>query len=303
MKPAAGHPPPAPVYTPSDWRFLGIAFGFSWTLWIVAYLLAVRAGFGAPLYNEELVWTWFRGDGALGPLAWISVLSLVAVYGPALAALVVASGDRDEGVAGLLERLRPRAITGAELGRVALILGLVVAPAVLLTALTAAPRADAPSAAGLVAFLALFFVYQLATSGTEELGWRGYLNARWMRGRTFWDTGWLVGIPWALWHFPVVVFMFVEQGMPAVALIGSLIGFSIGIVAMAILHAWFYERTRSVALNVLIHALFNTLPLATALVFTASPVAAVANIALWGVVVALKIRHDRRVRSMATSSA
>lgn len=303
MDPTAEPARPAPIYTRSDWRFLGIAFGFSWTAWIVAYALALRAGFDAPLYNEELVWAWFRGDGSVDGLAAVSLLSLVGVYGPALAALIAARADGGSGLTGLLQRLRTRAITPAELGRMALLLGLVVSPAVVLTVVTSTPRADAPSAPALMAFLGLFLIFQIATSGTEELGWRGYLNARWREGRTFWDTGWLVGIPWALWHFPVVIFLFIAQGMSAAPLIGSLIGFSIGIVAMAILHAWFYERTRSVALNVLLHALFNTIPLATALVYPASPTAAVANIALWAVVVALKVRHDRRVRAAAEPAA
>ena len=76
-------------------------------------------------------------------------------------------------------------------------------------------------------------------------------------------------------------------------MIGSLAGFSIGIVAAAIVHAWFYERTESVFLNIFIHAIFNTLPLATTLLFQDSPAAVMANLALWAVVIYLKRRHEK----------
>ncbi len=103
-----------------------------------------------------------------------------------------------------------------------------------------------------------------------------------------------MGLPWDAWHIPVVVIVFVNQGMVAVQIIGSLAGFGIGIVAGSILHAWFYKRTQSVLLNIFIHAIFNTLPLATVLLFQDSPAAVIANLALWAVVIYLKKQHDRQ---------
>jgi len=94
-------------------------------------------------------------------------------------------------------------------------------------------------------------------------------------------------------HFPIVVIIFVQQGMESVQIVGSLVGFGIGIVAAAILHAWFYERTESVFLNMFIHAIFNTLPLATVLLFQDSPAAVIANLALWAVVIHLKRQNDK----------
>ncbi len=136
----------------------------------------------------------------------------------------------------------------------------------------------------------------MLTSGTEEVGWRGYLNEKLRHGRNFWDTGWAVGPPWAVWHYPIVVMMFVQQDMAPVAIVGSLIGFSIGIVAAAILHAWFYRRTHSVFLNIVIHASFNTIPLATVLLYEDSPAATIANLALWAVVIYLKRQHDKQAQ-------
>ena len=109
-------------------------------------------------------------------------------------------------------------------------------------------------------------------------------------GRNFWDTGWSLGFVWAVWHIPVAVMIFAEQGMAPAAILGSLAGFTMGIVAMSILHTWFYERTRSVFFNVLLHAVFNTVPLTLVLLFEGSPTALLSNLVLWAVVFYLRKR-------------
>jgi membrane protease YdiL (CAAX protease family) len=143
-------------------------------------------------------------------------------------------------------------------------------------------------------FLTVFFVFQMLTSGTEEIGWRCYLNEKLRQGRDFWKTGWAVGLPLGCMAYPVVVLMFVQQGMGAVQIIGSLAGFGIGMVAASILHAWFYERNpKRLPEHLHPHPLFNTIPLATVLLFQDSPAAVIANLALWAVVIYLKRQHDR----------
>lgn len=148
-------------------------------------------------------------------------------------------------------------------------------------------------------FLLTFFVVQMLTSGTEEIGWRGYLTEKMLPGRGFWDTGWAVGPVWALWHLPVVTMIFAQQGMGLVSIAGSLAGFGMGIIAMAILQAWFYERTRSVFLSVVIHAAFNTVPLTIVLLYEGSPAAVGGNVLLWVFVVVLKSRTDRAAKVAA----
>ena len=81
--------------------------------------------------------------------------------------------------------------------------------------------------------------------------------------------------------------------MVHVQIVGSAAGFGIGIVAMSILHPWFYERTSSVFLNIFIHAAFNTLPLTIVLLYEGSPAAVLSNLLLWGVVIYLKRQHDQ----------
>ena len=274
--------------------YLAVAFGFSWAFWIGTWLVASSEGLGDFLINADLVWAWAFGDDPLGRIGLLSVISAIGVWGPLLAGALTARLDPDIDSAAMWARVRRVGIGIRWYGLVLGILLLVAGPAFIVVALTSEPAADAPTGGTLALFLLAFFGFQMLTSGTEEIGWRGYLNEKLRRGRSFWDTGWAVGLPWAVWHYPIVVIMFVQQEMAIPGIIGSLAGFSIGIVAAAILHAWFYERTDSVFLNIFSHASFNTLPLATTLLYQESPAAVIANLLLWAVVLYLKRRHDQQ---------
>lgn len=273
--------------------YLSIAFGFSWVFWLVSWLIGQSADAGDQLFNADLVWGVFFQGEQWTTIVWLSVFSLIGVYGPMIGGIVATRIDAAVSSEDLRQRVGRVGIGLRWYGLVLGILILVAGPAALIVALTTDMIPDAPSGGTVLLFLAVFFVFQMLTSGTEEIGWRGYLNQKLMQGRNFWETGWVVGIPWAVWHVPVVVFIFQQQGLAPVAIVGSLVGFGIGIVAAAILHAWLYERTGSVFLNIFMHAIFNTLPLATVLLFENSPAAVIANLALWAVVIYLKRQHDR----------
>ena len=271
--------------------YLAIAYGLSWVIWIGVGLFASATDAGDLLFNADLVWA-LRPDapstGALG----ISVVAILATYGPMVAGIIASRRDEAVGLASLKRRTSAVRIGARWYGLALGMLVAVAAPPAILAALTADRRADAPALGTLGVFILVFFAFQMVTSGTEEIGWRGYLYEKLRNGRDFWDAGWAVGLPWAVWHFPVVVIMFLQQGMAPAAIVGSLAGFSIGIVAASILHAWFYERTESVFLSVFIHAAFNTIPLATAMVFEETPVAVIANLLLWGLVIVLRRRES-----------
>jgi membrane protease YdiL (CAAX protease family) len=282
--------------------YLGIACSISWVFWIASWLVVRSTAGGAPLlFNADLVWTLFFDADQLSTIAWLSLLSMAGVYGPMIGGIVATSIDPSQSLDDLRSRVIRVGVGGRWYGLVVGILALVAVPAAVIAALTAGAAPDAPPLGTVPVFLVVFFVFQMLTSGTEEIGWRGYLNEKLRHGRNFWDTGWAVGIPWAIWHLPVVVIMFGQQGMAPVVILGTLAGFGIGIVAMAILHAWFYERTQSVFLSIFIHAIFNTVPLATVLLYRDSPAALIANLALWGVVIYLKRRHDRQAAEAGTS--
>ncbi|MCH9815324.1 MAG: CPBP family intramembrane metalloprotease [Actinomycetia bacterium] len=276
--------------------FLGIAYGFSWVLWIAAWLIGNTTDAGDLLFNENIIWRLvFVGDVS-AVLFWSSLVALVAVYGPMLGGFVASRVDPAIPKGDLGKRIRKVNVGGREYGLVILILLAVTIPPLILTMLTAQLSNDGPSLGQLVPFLVMFFVLQFFTSGTEEIGWRGYLTQKLLPGRGFWDTGWAVGIVWAIWHLPVVIMIFLQQGMVHVQILGSLVGFGIGIVAMAILQAWFYERTRSVFLAMFIHAIFNTLPLTIVLLWEGSPAAVLANVLLWVVVIYIKSSTDKAAK-------
>ena len=283
---------PLPLLAKPHVVFLAIAYGISWTFWLLAWALARQAEVGDLLYNETLVWDVLFGDVS-STLLGLSALSLVGVYGPMIAGFVASALDPATSISDLWSRITRVKVDAKWYGLALLILGVVTVPTLLIAMVSGELLTDAPGPGRLLGFLAIFFLVQIGTSGTEEVGWRGYLTAKLLPGRDFWDTGWAVGLPWAIWHVPVVVMLFLEQGMVHVQIIGSLVGFGIGIVAMAILHTWFYDSARSAFLNILIHAAYNTVPLTIVLLFEGSPAAVVSNLLLWAVVVYLKRKYDR----------
>ena len=284
-------------------RFLIIAYGFSWVFWLGAWIAAAATDTGDLLFNETLVFDVVFGGDPSGTLVALSLLSLVGVYGPLIGGVVASRSDPAIPPGDLRARLLRVGVGGRVYGMVGLILLTVTVPTLAVSAVIADPAADRPGAGTLLLFLLVFFVVQMVTSGTEEVGWRGYLTHTLLPGRGYWDTGWAVGPVWAIWHFPVVIQIFLAQGMQPAAIVGSLAGFSIGIVAMAILQAWFYQCTRSVFLAIVIHAAFNTVPLTIVLLFEGSPAAVLANLLLWAVVIFLKSRTDRQERAGNTTEA
>lgn len=93
----------------------------------------------------------------------------------------------------------------------------------------------------------------LFAGGLEELGLRGFAHEQ-LRDRygTFW-TGILIGIPWALWHFPLQWLGIGFQG-PFVLFAGGAIGWSV-------LLGWLYDQTEASVLPVIIaHAAVDVPP-------------------------------------------
>ncbi len=283
---------PAGLWDRPHVRYLVIAYAWSWVLWLAAFALS-KAWDTDVLYNQDFVWRVAFERDVPGQQLLVSLVSMGAVYGPLIGGLIMSRRDPAIPAGSLAQRAGRVAVGGRMYGLVLGILLLVTLPPLIVSAVAVEPSPDAPSWGLLLPFLLAFFLVQMLTSGTEEFGWRGYLTEKMLPGRNFWDTGWAVGLVWAVWHLPVTVMIFLEQGLAPAAIVGSLVGFGIGIVAMSILHTWFYERTRSVFLAVFIHAIFNTVPLTIVLLFEGSPAAVMSNLLLWAVVIYLKSRWDK----------
>lgn len=282
---------PTPLWHPHHVRFVLIAFAWSWVLWIGAWLLGRARGVEEMLFNEEAVWRIVFERDVSSDMLIVALVSIVAVFGPMIGGFVATRSDPAVSTIDLGARLRRVAVGRWNYLIAAAVLAIAVVPPLVINALTVERRTDGPAISQLLPFLVVFFVYQMLTSATEEIGWRGYLVEKMLPGRNFWDTGWTVGFVWAAWHYPVVVMIFIAQDMVPAQILGSLAGFTMGIVAMSIFHTWFYERTRSVFFNMLIHAVFNTVPLTVVLLFEGSPTALLANLVLWAVVFYLRKRE------------
>jgi len=208
------------------------------------------------------LWTWVtmlplvlqkRGLADLGlPDAW----EAVGAFGPFIAAWVVIR--RTEGAVGLAAFWQN--LTHWRVGRGALALTLLspvaflLLAAVLVTVQTGSPPSLDALATGplgtLHAVLDLVLVAALLQGLGEEPGWRGYLLPKMLeRFRTLPATLLLFPV-WWLWHLPFFLGR-PEFGLP------QFFGFGLGILAASVWLTFLWERTRSIFVAVLWHAVLN----------------------------------------------
>lgn len=111
-----------------------------------------------------------------------------------------------------------------------------------------------------VAFFLPIWVYQLLTSGMEEPGWRGYLLPKLLQTHDAERASWILGLIWSIWHWPLIIFMFFNNGMIGLV-VPALAGNTMALIGMTIIYVWMYRNTKSVFLAMVFHATLNTVPL------------------------------------------
>ncbi|RNC88515.1 MAG: CPBP family intramembrane metalloprotease [Allomuricauda sp.] len=90
----------------------------------------------------------------------------------------------------------------------------------------------------------------------EEVGWRGYALPRLLNSRSALKSSLILGLIWALWHFPFWTISPIE-GAPEPFYIFYITG-TLGAIAMAIILTWIFNNTRkSILFATLCHASFN----------------------------------------------
>ncbi|MFT4889879.1 MAG: membrane protease YdiL (CAAX protease family) [Halobacteriales archaeon] len=99
----------------------------------------------------------------------------------------------------------------------------------------------------------LVLVTALVGGGNEEPGWRGFALPHLTERFSAFTASLVIGVVWAVWHFPLFL-----MGAPRL-LSGSLLLYSVVVVAVSILLTWVYESTGgSVLLALLFHGAINT---------------------------------------------
>jgi membrane protease YdiL (CAAX protease family) len=192
----------------------------------------------------------YRGD--LG-----QVLAMIAQFGPALAALVLAwySGASGSWARGIIRwRVRPWwcvVVVGLPVGLISVqgaLFGLLGYPL------------DLASIPGrLVNFLPSAIVLALIAGLGEEPGWRGFALPRLEAHLAPLLATTLLGFVWATWHLPLV---FVDPRFPhgfvsiAPQILLALLTM-LTIFFYAFFYTWVYNRTQSVLMCMLLHGSFN----------------------------------------------
>jgi membrane protease YdiL (CAAX protease family) len=223
--------------------YFALAFLFTWANWLP------RAAADRGLFDIQVP----------------GFVALIAGYGPALAAVLVAG--LTQGRDGLRQLF-----AGLARWRVGLrwyLAALLIPPAIQFGALglhlifsrepfrLAGPAQLPFGPDGLPLWgqvLMLFVIFVLGFDGLgEELGWRGYALPRLQEKRSALVSSMILGVFWALWHLPYML----SAGS---ALAGRpFILFLLNLLAISILYTWIYNNTRgSTLLAILFHAAGNT---------------------------------------------
>lgn len=147
----------------------------------------------------------------------------------------------------------------------------------------------------LFVFLISLFIYQLFTTATEELGWRGILLVGLLKNNyTLWRASFIIGLFWAFWHLPILIYVYLDQGLSSAQIPMSLIGFIAGTIGMSLLHTYFFMKTRNIFFSMIVHALFNTVPIFMGLIFSEFfMVSIITQIGIWLMVYFIEKRQGK----------
>jgi membrane protease YdiL (CAAX protease family) len=112
-------------------------------------------------------------------------------------------------------------------------------------------------------FLLLFFILQgtiglipsMATALGEEIGWRGFLLPEIAAStNSYTKTSLIMGLIWAIWHYPLLIFGNYNAGAPSLY---SLATFTLGVISVSFVFTWFRLKSNTLWTGVMLHASHN----------------------------------------------
>lgn len=273
------------------WKFVLLAFGFSWAGWLLAIKLHAREEFlnygtAGPALAAMILSRTRQPNSSRSPrlrvlvffvllaLCW-AVLSLHYLWrgtsplsfkfdpwlvGPAIFPAWIISGafSKDSGIRAFLKRLVHAPNRWS-------IVAFLVFPAILIIPAVFAHLLHQPlvmparhgSIPTLLAAASVVLLYNvLFVAALEEPGWRGFLLDRLQERCSPLFASLLVWLPWALWHAPLDYFRPVRFSLLMYLQLRVIF-----LLPLVILLTWLYNRSgRSIQASALFHASMNTFP-------------------------------------------
>jgi hypothetical protein len=221
-----------------------IACTWTWLCWIPTLVSATHRGLiMPPTFLGLLVEGAYTGSDAL--LVWVFQLG---VYGPLIAAVVTAALLEGPDTLHAIWARSTRLRAGVGWYAAALLIPVAI---YLPSLLIGAPPLEVPGPALLIPFI----LYQMLTSGLEEPGWRGFALPLLQRERSAESASWWLGLIWAVWHYPLLVYLYMPIGL--VPMVFSVAGFTLGTIGQTIILTWLFNNTRSAWLAIVFHTALN----------------------------------------------
>ncbi len=239
--------------------YLILANGITWVCWLPGLIIGLREGYMMP--NFDTYHILYQTGFETAQHKWLAVAFFLGVYGPLIGGFVATW--MDSGRIGLLDwwnQIRKWKIDWRWYVIALSVTFLVVAIPVIVFGLLAGFAFNNLA----IWYILLLLVLQLLGSGLgEEPGWRGYLLPR-LKTRLDGDKYiWLLGLIWSVWHFPIVIIQTLSilqdvSGLQIViTILMSLAGNVMALIGMTYIYAWLYNKTESVFLCIVFHALSN----------------------------------------------
>ena len=238
----------------SIYIYIVLSIGITAACWIPSQIIASRNGYFLP--NMESMGDFLRTGFINTQHLLISILFFLGVYGPFIAAIITLLVEGNKTKLKNFFKSIVKAKVGVKWYLIVILLPITVsavAVGIILLFFRSARVTLDPIFT--LKTLIPFLIYQIFTSGLEEPGWRGYALPKLQEKYNASNSSWILGIIWSVWHFPFMVYLYYQAGV--FILIPTLIGFTMSIIANAIIYTWVYNNTKSVFPCILLHAIFN----------------------------------------------